>query len=70
MAKNIQAPDDVQIAAMNIEYETIGNLMTMFDFGHPDFATLHLPAVPAAGQRIGSDALAKVVASGLLQAVD
>ena len=23
---------------------------TMFDFGHPDFATLHLPAVPAAGQ--------------------
>jgi hypothetical protein len=27
MAKNIQAPDDVQIAAMNIEYERIGNLM-------------------------------------------
>ena len=27
MAKNIQAPDDVQIAAMNIEYESIGNLM-------------------------------------------
>ena len=26
MAKNIQAPDDVQIAAMNIEYESIGNL--------------------------------------------
>ena len=22
----------------------IGNLMTMFDFGHPDFATLKLPA--------------------------
>jgi len=21
----------------------IGNLMTMFSFGHPDFATLHLP---------------------------
>jgi hypothetical protein len=27
MAKNIQAPDDVQIASMNIEYERIGNLM-------------------------------------------
>jgi hypothetical protein len=27
MAKNIQAPDDVQIVAMNIEYESIGNLM-------------------------------------------
>ena len=28
----------------------IGNLMTMFSFGHPDFATLHLPTTPAAGQ--------------------
>jgi hypothetical protein len=27
MAKNIQAPDDVQIASMNVEYERIGNLM-------------------------------------------
>ncbi len=27
----------------------IGNLMTLFDFGHPDFATLRLPAAGQAG---------------------
>jgi phospholipase C len=29
---------------------SIGDLMTMFNFGHPDFATLHLPTTPPVGQ--------------------
>ena len=33
----------------------IGNLMTLFDFGHPDFAILNLPAAAQAGQATAAD---------------
>jgi hypothetical protein len=33
----------------------IGNLMTMFDFSHPDFAILNLPAAAQASQAPAAD---------------
>ena len=37
-------PDATPGAYMPKDSPAIGNLMTLFDFGHPDFATLRLPA--------------------------
>ena len=39
-AASAQAPEGAYVPKVR---PAIGNLMTMFDFRHPDFATLQLP---------------------------